>query len=80
MEFDTFYQYFIYSKNWAYISIILILPTFALIWNTIIYPTKDIKNAPQMEARFLTPQFDENKLEIEVALDGKKTKLGYKLK
>ena len=41
MEFDTFYQYFIYSKNWAYISIILILPTFALIWNTIIYPTKD---------------------------------------
>ncbi len=41
MEFDTFYQYFIYSKNWAYISIILILPIFALIWNTIIYPTKD---------------------------------------
>ena len=41
MEFDTFYQYFIYSKNWAYISIILILPIFALFWNTIIYPTKD---------------------------------------
>ena len=47
---------------------------------TVIYPTKDIKNAPRMEARFLTPQFDENKLEVEVALDGKKTKLGYKLK
>lgn len=41
MEFDTFYQYFIYSKNWAYISIILTLPIFAIIWNTIIYPTKD---------------------------------------
>lgn len=41
MEFDTFYQYFIYSKNWAYISIILILPIFAVLWNTLIYPTKD---------------------------------------
>lgn len=47
---------------------------------TIIYPTKNIKNAPRMEARFITPQFDENKLEIEVTLDGKKEKLGYELK
>ncbi len=41
MHFDTFYQYFLFSKNWAYISIILILPVFALYWNTCIYPTKD---------------------------------------
>ena len=47
---------------------------------TIIYPTKNIKKAPRMEARFVTPQFDENKLEIEVTLDGKKEKLGYELK
>lgn len=47
---------------------------------TIIYPTKNIKKAPRMEARFITPQFDENKLEIEVTLNGKKEKLGYELK
>ena len=47
---------------------------------TIIYPTKNIKKAPRMEARFVTPQFDENKLEIEVTLDRKKEKLGYELK
>ncbi len=41
MEFDTFYQYFIYSKNCAYIAIILILPIFALFWNFVLYPTKD---------------------------------------
>ena len=41
MEFDTFYQYFLYSKNWVYISIILIPPVFAILWNTLIYPTKD---------------------------------------
>ena len=41
MEFDTFYQYFLYSKSWAYILIILTLPVFAIYWNTVIYPTKD---------------------------------------
>ncbi len=41
MHFDTFYQYFLFSKSWAYICIILILPIFALFWNTVIYPTKD---------------------------------------
>lgn len=41
MEFDTFYQYFIYSKNWAYILMIITLPLFVLFWNTCIYPTKD---------------------------------------
>lgn len=47
---------------------------------TIIYPTKDIKKAPQMTARFVTPQFDEKELKVEVSLDGKKKTLGYKLK
>ena len=47
---------------------------------TVIYPAKNAKKAPRMEARFLTPQFDENELEIEVVLNGKKTRLGYNLK
>ncbi len=41
MHFDTFYQYFLFSKSWAYIAIICILPIFALFWNTVLYPTKD---------------------------------------
>ncbi|MDO5536656.1 MAG: hypothetical protein Q4F72_03910 [Desulfovibrionaceae bacterium] len=41
MHFDTFYQYFLFSKSWAYIAIICILPLFAFFWNTAIYPTKD---------------------------------------
>ena len=41
MEFDTFYQYFLYSKSWAYIMMFITLPLFVLVWNTIIYPTKD---------------------------------------
>lgn len=41
MEFDTFYQYFLYSKNWAYIAIIVTLPLFVFFWNAVLYPTKD---------------------------------------
>ncbi len=41
MEFDTFYQYFIYSKNWAYLLMFITLPAFVVFWNTILYPTKD---------------------------------------
>lgn len=41
MEFDTFYQFFIYSKNWAYILMFITLPAFVVFWNTLLYPTKD---------------------------------------
>ena len=39
MEFDTFYQYFIYSRNWAYLLMFIALPAFVVFWNTILYPT-----------------------------------------
>ncbi len=41
MHFDTFYQYFLFSKSWAYLLLFCIPPLFALYWNTVIYPTKD---------------------------------------
>lgn len=46
---------------------------------TVIYPTEDCGNAPEMSARFVNPQYDENSLKVEVTLDGKKQVLGYKL-
>ena len=33
MHFDTFYQFFIYSKNWAYIMMFITLPLFVVFWN-----------------------------------------------
>lgn len=41
MEFDTFYQYFLYSKSRAYLCMFVILPLFVLFWNTVLFPTKD---------------------------------------
>ena len=41
MHFDTFYQYFLFSKSWAYLLLFIIPPLFAFYWNTAIYPTKD---------------------------------------
>ena len=41
MHFDTFYQFFIYSKNWAYIMMFITLPLFVVFWNTILYLTQD---------------------------------------
>lgn len=28
MEFPTFYSYFLYTKNWAYIMMIVVLPLY----------------------------------------------------
>ena len=36
-------------------------------------------NAPEMSARFVNPQYDENSLKVEVTLDGVKKVLDYKL-
>ena len=41
MHFDTFYQFFIYSKNWAYIMMFITLPLFVVFCNKILYPTQD---------------------------------------
>ena len=40
MEFDTFYQYFLYTKNWAYVMMFIVLPVYVLYWNFVLYPEK----------------------------------------
>ncbi len=47
MEFPTFYSYFLYTKNWAYIMMIVVLPLYVAYWNPVSYthltlPTKRI--------------------------------------
>lgn len=37
MEFPTFYSYFLYTKNWAYIMMIIVLPLYVAYWNIILY-------------------------------------------
>ena len=37
MEFHTFYDYFLYTKNWAYIMMIIVLPLYVAYWNLILY-------------------------------------------
>ena len=46
---------------------------------TIIYPVKDSADAPEMSAKFKNKKFDENGLEIEVKVGGKKRTLKYTL-
>lgn len=40
MEFPTFYSYFLYSKNWAYVLMIITLPIYVWYWNVILFPRK----------------------------------------
>ncbi|MDR3357421.1 MAG: hypothetical protein LBN96_00880 [Desulfovibrio sp.] len=48
MEFSSFYQYFLYTKNWAYIMIIVVLPVYVLYWNLFLYPQKKQRgNSPR---------------------------------
>ena len=47
---------------------------------TVIYPTKDAAKAPKLEAGFKSKKFDNNALQVEVKINGKKQLLGYKLK
>lgn len=44
MEFNTFYQYFLYSKSWAYIMMFVVLPVYVLYWNFVLYPGKKKRN------------------------------------
>lgn len=43
MEFPTFYSYFLYTKNFAYIMMIIVLPLYVLYWNLILYPLRKNK-------------------------------------
>lgn len=44
MEFDTFYQYFLYTKSWAYVMMFIVLPVYVLYWNFVLYPEKKNRN------------------------------------
>lgn len=46
---------------------------------TVVYPMKDNSEAPEMSAKFKNRKFDENGLEIEVKVGGKKQVLKYDL-
>ena len=40
MEFPTFDRYVLYTKNWAYIMMFIVLPLYVLYWNYILFPDK----------------------------------------
>ena len=40
MEFHTFYDYFLYTKSWAYVMMFVTLPLYVIVWNTLLYPKK----------------------------------------
>lgn len=40
MEFPTFYSYFLYTKNWAYILMFIVLPVYVAYWNLVLYKGK----------------------------------------
>ena len=44
---------------------------------TIIYPTKNAAKAPKLTAKFKNKKFDDNALEVEVSVGGKKQTLSY---
>ena len=46
---------------------------------TVIYPVKKSADAPKFDAKFKNKAFDENGLEVEVKVNGKKQSLKYKL-
>ncbi len=36
--FATFYDYFLFTKSWAYLLMFVTLPAFVAYWNYILYP------------------------------------------
>lgn len=50
MEFHTFYQYFLYTKSWAYVMMFIVLPLYVWYWNFILFPDKKSKSTtdPQL--------------------------------
>ena len=37
-SFSTFYEYFLYTKTWAYGLMFVTLPAFVAYWNLVLYP------------------------------------------
>lgn len=46
---------------------------------TVIYPVRDKKDYPELDAKFLNKAYDENGVNVEVSVNGKKHQLKYKL-
>ena len=40
MEFHTFYDYFLYTKSWAYVMMFVVLPLYVLYWTFVLFPAK----------------------------------------
>lgn len=44
MEFHTFYDYFLYTKSWAYAMMFVVLPLYVVYWNFVLFPKKKGRN------------------------------------
>ena len=44
MEFNTFYQYFLFTKSWAYVMMFVLLPVYVLYCNFVLFPDKKERN------------------------------------
>ena len=40
MDFHTFYDYFLYTKSWAYVMMFVTLPLYDIVWHPLLYPKK----------------------------------------
>ena len=40
MEFHTFYDYFLFTKSWAYVMMFIVLPLYVLYWTFVLFPDK----------------------------------------
>ncbi|MDR1855537.1 MAG: hypothetical protein LBR22_00015 [Desulfovibrio sp.] len=47
MEFHTFYDYFVFTKNFAYVAMFLILPLYVVFWTTTLFPPEGKQNSPK---------------------------------
>ncbi|MDR1776669.1 MAG: hypothetical protein LBR31_02405 [Desulfovibrio sp.] len=44
MEFNTFYDYFLFTKSFAYVMMFIVLPVYVIYWNCVLFPTKKRRN------------------------------------
>jgi len=38
--FSTFYEYFLYTKSWAYVLMFVTIPVFIGFWSYVLFPDK----------------------------------------
>ena len=52
MEFHTFYDYFLFTKSWAYVMMFIVLPLYVLYWNFVLFPDKKKgNNSPKRKTK-----------------------------